>query len=111
MKNKQLAAFVVDAQKGFTPLCPDELPILGGDTIAPALMEMMEACNIIVGSKDAHPDNAVWIADKKRPMLTPLNLPNADMTWNKHCVVGTEGFELLDGLPDLSCSSLRCMLP
>jgi nicotinamidase/pyrazinamidase len=32
-------------------------------------------------------------------MLLPLDLPNADLTWPVHCVPGTQGFELLDGLP------------
>lgn len=29
----KIASFDVDAQKGFTPLCPDELPVPGGDAI------------------------------------------------------------------------------
>lgn len=93
------AAFVVDAQKGFTPLCPDELPIINGDTIVPSLLEMINHCDVLVGSKDAHPDNAIWIASDEQPMLTPLDFENADLAWNRHCVVGTMGFELLDGLP------------
>ncbi len=31
------AAFDVDAQKGFTPLCPDELPVVGGHLIGAEL--------------------------------------------------------------------------
>jgi len=27
----KIASFDVDAQKGFTPICPDELPVTGGD--------------------------------------------------------------------------------
>lgn len=94
------AAFVVDAQKGFTPICPDELPIPDGDTIVPELLRMMDACDVLVGSKDAHPDNAVWIADETQEMLTSLDFEHSDLVWNRHCVVGTEGFELLDGLPN-----------
>ena len=29
----KIASFDVDAQKGFTPLCPNELPVPEGDTI------------------------------------------------------------------------------
>ena len=36
VKNKT-ASFDVDAQKGFTPICPDELPVAGGDEIVDAL--------------------------------------------------------------------------
>ena len=28
-----IASFDVDAQKSFTPLCPNELPVAGGDQI------------------------------------------------------------------------------
>lgn len=96
----KIAAFVVDAQKGFTPICPNELPIPDGDTIVPELLRMIDASDIVVGSKDAHPDNAVWIADENQAMLTPLNFQHSDLVWNRHCVVGTKGFELLDGLPE-----------
>ena len=37
MADKQtIASFDVDPQRGFTPLCPKELPIVGGDEIADA---------------------------------------------------------------------------
>ena len=32
-------------------------------------------------------------------MCNTLALANADLTWPAHCVHGTPGFELLDGLP------------
>ena len=96
----KIAAFIVDAQKGFTPICPDELPIPDGDTIVPELLRMIDVSDYVVGSKDAHPSNAVWVADEKQTMLTPLSYPHSDLVWNRHCVVGTQGFELLDGLPD-----------
>lgn len=34
---RNTASFDVDAQKGFTPLCPDELPVAGGEALAEAL--------------------------------------------------------------------------
>ncbi|WBJ44485.1 hypothetical protein [Pseudomonas aeruginosa] len=36
----KIASFDVDAQKGFTPLCPDELPVPGGDAIGAALNQL-----------------------------------------------------------------------
>ena len=96
---KRIATFDVDAQKGFTELCPDELPVPGGTEIVDALNYMATKGSIRVGSKDAHPANPVWEANESQPMLTPLDYPNADLAWNLHCVVGTKGFELLDGLP------------
>ena len=32
---------VVDAQRGFTELCPDELPVPGGDAIVPQLNALL----------------------------------------------------------------------
>lgn len=99
MKRTNVASFDVDAQKGFTPICPDELPVDGGDKIVDELNFLASRVGYRIGSKDAHPENAVWTANEEQPMGTALDYPNADLSWNRHCVVGTKGFELLDGLP------------
>ena len=93
------ASFDIDAQKGFTPLCPDELPVPGGDLIAPALNQLASRAQLRIGSKDAHSPQAVWVAKSHEEMLQPLGLANADLSWVSHCVPGTPGFELLDELP------------
>ena len=95
----RIASFDVDAQKGFTPLCPDELPVPGGDEIAPALNHLASKAHLRLGSKDAHSPAAAWRVDSHAQMLQPLGLANADLTWVSHCVTGTPGFELLDALP------------
>lgn len=77
------ASFDVDAQKGFSPLCPNELPVEGGDEIVDELNHQASLCRIRVGSKDAHSQHAEFVGK----------------TWPRHCEVGTYGFELLDGLP------------
>ncbi|PJI46428.1 MAG: nicotinamidase [Pseudomonas sp.] len=94
-----IASFDVDAQKGFTPLCPNELPVPGGDAIGGALNRMAERASLRLGSKDAHSPQAPWVVSEPAHMLQPLALPNADLTWVSHCVPGTPGFELLDELP------------
>ncbi|MFR9718863.1 nicotinamidase [Aeromonas diversa] len=94
-----IASLDIDAQKGFTPLCPQELPVPGGDEIAAALNAQATLAALRIGSKDAHPVNASWVVKSPSEMLLPLSLPNADLTWPAHCVPGTHGFELLDGLP------------
>ena len=94
-----IASLDIDAQKGFTPLCPNELPVAGGDDIVAALNAQAALATLRVGSKDAHPANAAWVVSEPAAMLQPLDLPNADLTWPAHCVPGTPGFELLDGLP------------
>ena len=94
-----IASLDIDAQKGFTPLCPNELPVAGGADIVAALNAQAALASLRIGSKDAHPANAAWMVTTPAAMLQPLDLPNADLTWPTHCVPGTPGFELLDGLP------------
>ncbi|WP_455233313.1 isochorismatase family protein [Geopseudomonas aromaticivorans] len=98
-RTARIAAFDVDAQKGFTPLCPNELPVPGGHEIVGALNAMARYAALRVASKDAHSPNAIWVVETHAEMLQPTGLPNADLTWVRHCEVGTRGFESLDGLP------------
>lgn len=96
----ETASLDVDAQKGFSPLCPDELPVPDGHTIVEALNNQAKYAKFRVGSKDWHSTNAHWIATEDFPQFTPIyNSKNMDMRWNAHCIAGTKGAELLDGLP------------
>ena len=95
------ASFDVDCQKGFTPICPDELPVQDGDQIVDELNAQAKFAQWRLGSKDAHPSNPLWIAKIPQDILTPVLPPanNIDVYWPLHCVAGTQGCELLDGLP------------
>ncbi len=93
------ASFDVDAQKSFTPLCPAELPVAGGELIGAELNYMATLAQLRVGSKDAHTPQAPWVVNAHADMLQPTGLEHADVTWVSHCVPGTEGFTLLDELP------------
>ena len=97
---ERTAAFDVDAQKCFTPLCPQELPVPEGHLIVEELNRQAACAGHRIGSKDAHPSSAVWIADAERPVLSPVAGDNVDVRWPVHAVPGTRGFELLDGLPE-----------
>lgn len=101
LKNKVVASFDVDPQKGFTPLCPNELPVNEGNLIVSELNSMAKLASIRVASKDAHAPNAVWVADNENPQFSPVSggYKDVDIHWNSHCVVGTEGFEFINGLP------------
>lgn len=92
----------VDAQKTFTPLCPNELPVEEGDMIVGELNEQARLADLRVMTKDAHHPSAKWLVENPVDMLKPTGLKNADVTWVSHAMVGTGGFDLLDGLPDLS---------
>jgi len=99
INKSKTASFDVDAQKTFTPLCPGELPVLGGDLIAPELNAQSRFATLRIGSKDAHSPKAIWVADEKNPMMSFIMGEDVDVRWPVHAVPGTEGFELLDDLP------------
>ncbi len=100
INKEKIAAFDIDAQKGFTPICPDELPVPDGDTIVDELNKNASLARYRIGSKDAHNNKAIWVATTEKPQFSEVGEPNVDIRWNSHCNVGTKGFELIDGLPD-----------
>jgi nicotinamidase/pyrazinamidase len=101
--DRPVASFDVDAQKGFTTLCPDELPVPDGHLIVDELNKLSNLADFRIGSKDAHNTSALHIADKKNPQFSPIEgEPFLDIRWNAHCIMGTKGAELLDGLPHWS---------
>ncbi|WP_406665240.1 nicotinamidase [Gallaecimonas sp. GXIMD1310] len=94
-----IAAFDVDAQRTFTPLCPDELPVPGGADIVAELNAQATLADLRIASKDAHSANAKWVVSHHEQMQQPLDYPEADLTWVRHAEPGTPGFELIPGLP------------
>lgn len=96
---EEVASFDVDAQYTFTPVCPDELPVFGGDTIGPELNAQAQFAAYRVGSKDAHSPQAHWVSSEQAPPFSPVTGANMDIRWPSHAVPGTKGFELLAELP------------
>lgn len=94
-----IIAIDVDAQRTFSPLCPNELPVSQGDEIVEELNKQAKLADFRVMTKDAHSQHAVWAVEKAEESLQPLNYANADLTWRRHAEVGTDGFELLPQLP------------
>ena len=100
LDSRKTASIDVDAQKGFSPLCPNELPVPDGHHIVDALNEQAKLARYRICTKDWHPYNSLHIACEMHPQFTPIEgFPNMDMYWNQHCIAGTEGAELLPGLP------------
>ncbi|CAH7339615.1 Nicotinamidase [Vibrio chagasii] len=97
-KNKIVASFDVDPQKGFTELCK-ELIIIGGHLIGDELLKNHKLSSFKVVSRDMHPRNPIWKAEVVEDMLKPVKGKNVDVKWLMHCEVGTVGAELLDCLP------------
>ena len=95
------ASHNVDPQKGFTPICPNELPVPDGDNIVDELNGQNNLVAYKTVSKDMHPANAIWLATPDKPQFSPVEGENVDIRWNAHCMSGTKGAELLDGLPKM----------
>jgi len=95
-----VASFDVDAQRTVTPLCPDELPVDEGDTIGPELNRQAGFTAFRLGSKDSHSPQAVWVTEDRDKIGQPgVEGDNVEEHWPVHAVPGTEGFELVPGLP------------
>jgi nicotinamidase/pyrazinamidase len=96
------ASFEVDPQRGFTLLCPDELPVADGHLITDELNRQANFAQYRIVSKDCHPAEAPWVAEKPEEKMSPVegNYPGLDVKWPAHCIVGTEGNRLLPGLPE-----------
>lgn len=93
------ASIDVDPQQGFSELCPNELPVAGALEIVDELKRNHTKASVRLVSRDMHPPGAAWEAETPANMLEPVGLPEVDIKWNPHCVVGTQGVELLPGLP------------
>lgn len=103
IEKKYSATVLVDAQNGFTPVCPNELPVPDGDKIVDECLKTFEKTEYKIASKDAHSRTAHWITEWKGDIAKamPLKLPQMDLFWPRHCEVGTTGFELIAGLPPI----------
>jgi nicotinamidase/pyrazinamidase len=78
---------VVDAQRGFTALCPEELPVPGGLEIAPNANRLLELpWRRIDASQDWHPPDHCSFLGRRDNLYPP------------HCVQGTPGADFLPGL-------------
>ena len=78
---------VVDAQRGFTELCPTELPVPGGLAIVPAMNRLLQLpFSRIDATQDWHPpDHCSFLGHR-------------DNLYPPHCVMNTPGAEFLPGL-------------
>ncbi len=78
---------VVDAQRGFTSLCPAELPVPGGLEIVPQINRLLALpWARIDASADWHPPDHRSFLGRRDNLYPP------------HCVAGTPGADFLPGL-------------
>jgi nicotinamidase/pyrazinamidase len=96
---KIIASFDVDPQKTFTNLL-NELPIDGGGEIVTSLNEQAELATYRVACREAHLEDSLFEAKSKDEEFTPVHKQlNIDIKWKRHGIHGSEGWELLPGLP------------
>jgi nicotinamidase/pyrazinamidase len=78
---------VVDAQQGFTTLCPADLPIPGGLEIVPNVNRLLDLLWArIDASQDWHPPDHCSFHGQRHNLYPP------------HCVAGTAGADFIPGL-------------
>src|SRR5437660_4183161 len=78
---------VVDAQRGFTTLCPAELPVPGGVETVPNINRLLRlSWARIDASQDWHPPDHCSFLGRRDNLYPP------------HCVMGTPGAEFVPGL-------------
>jgi nicotinamidase/pyrazinamidase len=78
---------VVDVQRGFTSLCPAELPVPGGLEIVPNVNRLLELpWARIDASQDWHPADHCSFLGRRDNLYPP------------HCIMGTPGADFLPGL-------------
>lgn len=93
---------VVDPQRGFTTLCPAELPVPGGLEIVPNVNRLLNLpWARIDASQDWHPPNHRSFLGQK------------DNRYPPHCVVGTTGADFVPGLQTHRFQTIwrKCFLP
>ena len=84
---RHASLLVVDVQRGFTSLCPDELPVPGGLEIVPNVNNLLALrWRRIDASQDWHPPDHRSFRGRQDNLYPP------------HCVEGTRGADFLPGL-------------
>jgi len=90
------ALIVVDAQNDFCP--GGSLAVPDGDKIVPVINELLPKFDLIIFTKDWHPNDMEAFASNhkdKQPFETYTNTKGKEDTlWPNHCVQGTPGADL-----------------
>jgi nicotinamidase/pyrazinamidase len=101
-EKSRIASFDVDCQYTFTPSFPDELPVPDALSIVDELNRQATFAQYRIGSKDAHSPSAIWLANDENPQFSKVEGEHVDIRWVSHAMIGTAGFELIEGLPSVT---------
>jgi len=104
------ALIVVDAQYDFMPVSEEDykngqggaLAVKNGDQIVPVINELLPKYDLVVFTKDWHPNNMEAFASShegKNPFEKYINEKGEeDVLWPDHCIAGTRGADLHDDI-------------
>lgn len=96
----QRALILVDIQKDFMP--DGSLPVPDGYAVVPVANELQPLFDVVVASKDWHPEGHVSFASahEGQEQFEQITLPDGltQMMWPDHCIQNTDGAEFVDGL-------------
>jgi nicotinamidase/pyrazinamidase len=93
------ALILVDLQNDF--VLGGALPVAEGDQVVPLAGRLMPCFDLVVATKDSHPpDHLSFASQHPRSRIgETIKLDGLPQTlWPDHCVAGTRGAELVDGL-------------
>ncbi|MBL1410254.1 bifunctional nicotinamidase/pyrazinamidase [Sphingobacterium faecale] len=93
------ALLIVDIQNDFLP--GGSLEVLSGDQIIQVINSLQSKYDLVIATQDWHPATHKSFASQhiERQVFDRINLNGIDqILWPDHCVQGTRGAQLADGL-------------
>ncbi|MBF0387546.1 MAG: bifunctional nicotinamidase/pyrazinamidase [Candidatus Omnitrophica bacterium] len=92
------ALIIVDMQNDFCP--GGALPVKDGNTIVPAINDLMKKFDMVVATQDWHPkDHGSFASNHGKKSGEMIVINGLDqILWPDHCVQGTQGAEFVKGL-------------
>ena len=93
------ALLVIDVQNDFCP--GGALAVPQGDKIVPVINQLMNSFDIVVATKDWHPENHISFASNhtgKKPGDIVMHHGIKQVLWPEHCIQNTSGAEFTSGL-------------
>jgi len=100
MKTKR-ALVVIDVQRDFCP--GGSLAVPEGDTIIPKINELLPKFDLVIFTKDWHPENHDGFASMN-PGKQPFDIFEGNVLWPDHCVQNTLGAEFHPSLDLSKCA-------
>jgi nicotinamidase/pyrazinamidase len=98
---------IIDVQNDFLTGGPLEVP--GGNMVVPVINQIQDYFDLVVATQDWHPESHLCFASNhpgSKPFDTVLLQGNPQILWPDHCIQGTKGAELHQGLNTCSIAAI-----